>query len=383
MAQGLIDNRFLNVARFKRIIETVSSQFARTRPLLYIDQLPSVNAADEDLVGRFTMRPIAADIIAEDQAARVVDAGKVEMVVNELAKIKIGRMLPERMINLLARLTQGTARADEEDAFMDYTLRIAEECVLGVRDRMNWMACRMMIDDLSYDAFGIKFDASWAMPSNLKVTPTELWSEDSGTTVNQDADPINDILSLDIVDTQNYYLGPFDRITMGSSAFKILANNNNFLSKFWIGFESPIAFAPTAAQIAANDWGRMMQVMGRVLNKEIRIDDRRIQTQLADGTFSGDWVLPRNKILLDRKSNGPQEMDWGNGMVTESIVADIVGSAVTGDTPGNVDLNGAYGPLGYYTAGAELNPPTIKAWGVARGFPRKHVPESTAVLTIW
>jgi hypothetical protein len=46
--------------------------------------------------------------------------------------------------------------------------------------------------------------------------------------------------------------------------------------------------------------------------------------------------------------------------------------------------DGAYGPLGYWTPqDAYLDPPGAIAWGVMRGFPRKHNPYSSAVLTVW
>jgi hypothetical protein len=47
-------------------------------------------------------------------------------------------------------------------------------------------------------------------------------------------------------------------------------------------------------------------------------------------------------------------------------------------------LGGAqYGPIAYATpADANLNPPGVVYWGVARGFPRKHLLQASAVLTV-
>ncbi len=76
-------------------------------------------------------------------------------------------------------------------------------------------------------------------------------------------------------------------------------------------------------------------------------------------------------------------MDWGNGIVTETIVAGVMGAPIIGDNP-VFSMGGGYGPVGYYTPqAANLNPPGINGFAVVRGFPRKHVAESTAVLTAW
>jgi hypothetical protein len=78
------------------------------------------------------------------------------------------------------------------------------------------------------------------------------------------------------------------------------------------------------------------------------------------------------------------EWDWGNGVVTESIVSSLIGAPALGEAPARLDLGGSYGPLGYYTAQSpDMNPPGVNGWAVARGWPRKHVLESSAVLTVW
>jgi hypothetical protein len=107
-------------------------------------------------------------------------------------------------------------------------------------------------------------------------------------------------------------------------------------------------------------------------------------TQANDGTLTTTTrYLPANKILLDRTDNGPTEWDWGNAIIIESLVNEMVGGAVIGE---NLQMlgDGAYGPLAYYTAAdGQLNPPGVNAWCVSRGFPRKHTPEASAVITAW
>jgi hypothetical protein len=67
--------------------------------------------------------------------------------------------------------------------------------------------------------------------------------------------------------------------------------------------------------------------------------------------------------------------DFANGIVTESIVAPLIAGAP--------DFGGEQvGPVAFYNGNRELNPPDLRAWAVARGFPRKHDKYATAVLTV-
>jgi hypothetical protein len=382
-ANALFDTRFLNSARLQRIIEVAAPVLERERPLLYLDRLQSVNATDDELFGRFTSRLFAADIIADGQEAVVYEGGKVDLVLNTLPNIKIGQNLSQATLNLLNRLMENP-RATEEDALFDWELRFGEVLVQGVRERMNEMAAAMMTDSYSYDRFGVKLaGATWGMPANLKVTVSPAWSLDAGVTSNAaNARPIRDMLALNEVDAANYGLGPFDRATFSSTAFFRMVETDEFRNR--ANLFSGVNFALAANYLALEDRIRMTELAGRVLNMDIVIDDKTIRTQSSTGAMTTARVLPANKVLLDRKSNGPREWDWGNGVVTESIVSRLIGAPVLGEAPARFDIGGEYGPLGYYTAqSGDLNPPGVNGWAVARGWPRKYVYESSAVLTVW
>jgi hypothetical protein len=382
-ANALYDTRFLNSARLQRIIEVAAPILERERPLLYLDRLNMVNAVDDEIFGRFTSRLFAADIITDGHKAVVYEGGKVDLVLNTLPNIKIGQNLSQATLNLLNRLMENP-RAQEEDALFDWELRFGEILVQGVRERMNEMAAAMMIDSYSYDRFGVKLaGATWGMPANLKVTVSPAWSLDAGVTSNvANARPIRDLLSLNEVDAANYGLGPFDRITMSSTAFFRMVETTEFQSR--ANLFSGINFALAANMLALEDRVRMTNLVGKVLNMEVVIDDKTIRTQSSTGAQSTARVLPANKVLLDRKANGPREWDWGNGVVTESIVSSLIGSPTLGEQPARFDLGGSYGPLGYYTAQSpDMNPPGVNGWAVSRGWPRKFVFEASAVLTVW
>jgi peroxiredoxin family protein len=380
----LLDNRFLNSARLQTIIETRASDLERMRPLTFLDRLTLVNAEDDDITGRFTARQVMADLIGDDQEAVVGEGGRVELVVTALANIKRGQNVSQSQLNAMERLRRGQARAAEEDALFDWEQRFVEWLLQAVRERMNQVACAMMLDTLSYDRMGLKFaGVTWGMPANLKVTVSPLWSLDAGanpTTAN--AKPIRDILNMDKVDADNYGAGPFDRITMSTQAFDLMTQTDDFRNRASLYVDA--GFALSAGMLAVEDRDMMKNLMGRILGgKEIVIDDKTSREEINAGTTTSARVLPANKVILDRKSNGAREWDWGNGVVTESIVAGLIGDVTLGENPRMAE-GGAYGPLAYYTAqNPSLNPPGVNGWAVVRGFPRKHDVECQAVLTVF
>jgi hypothetical protein len=221
------------------------------------------------------------------------------------------------------------------------------------------------------------------VPSNLNVTASPAWSLDSGVTSNAaNAKPIRDIMNLDKVDEDNYGLGPFDRITMTTPAFDMMIGTDEFKAK--LTAFTGLNFALSATAVLSEDRARMKDIVGRVLNKEIVLDNKTGRTQAEDGSISAtSRILPNNKVLLDRTSNNPRDWDFGNGVVTESLVATLLGSPTLGENPA-LTSGGAYGPLGYWTPqDGQLNPPGAIAWGVFRGFPRRHNPRCAATITIW
>jgi hypothetical protein len=74
--------------------------------------------------------------------------------------------------------------------------------------------------------------------------------------------------------------------------------------------------------------------------------------------------------------NNGAAYDFVNCIISEGIVSRMVPGAAANVPNGR-------GPIGYATpADANLNPPGVVVWGVARGAPRKHMNQASAVLTI-
>jgi hypothetical protein len=117
----------------------------------------------------------------------------------------------------------------------------------------------------------------------------------------------------------------------------------------------------------------MKGIAGRLLNSTIVIDEHQTRVKNADGTQTATKTLPLHKVLLTRtqdEGNG-RTWDMANGIVTESL----------GEVPG-VPAN-SRGPVAYYTpVSHDYNPPGYIAWGVTKSFPRKFLPEASAVLTV-
>jgi hypothetical protein len=110
----------------------------------------------------------------------------------------------------------------------------------------------------------------------------------------------------------------------------------------------------------------------------IEIDDRRYWSQDAAGAITSNRFHPLGKVLLTSTANdgNSNAYDFANCPVTEGIVGSMFPSNVIGP------IQRGRGPIGYTTlADASLNPPGTVTWGVARGAPRKHMNQASAVIT--
>jgi hypothetical protein len=372
--------RWLSSSRFKMIIETLASQLEVRAPLLFLQRIPSVNATDDEIVGRFTGRIYAADVIADGQRAVTYEAGKLELQTTALANLKLGQQLDQPTLNRLARMRAGALLPTDNNAMDAWMNRLAANLILGVRMRQNALLCAMQCDlGFNYNRLGISLQgATWGMPAVLKPTVGIAWSLD-GTTPNVNATPITDILVLANEVTPDTYGIRFNRVTLSSKAFRFILGTTEFANKAKtiLGFD----FAAGASPINVHDLPTMQRSLGILLNMEIEVYDGTYQEKWPDGTETKNRVLPANKVLLTNTEydNDPNVWDWANAPVTESMIAAFVGGQ---HVPENL-AGEQYGPLGYFTVqDPAMNPPGLMAWAVARGWPRRHVNEASACLTV-
>lgn len=363
---ALTQSRFLTTARINRIIGTLASQLEIQRPLIYLNRLNLVPAFDDELVGRFTGKIIAADLIADDQEAVVQESLSLEIVANAAPNIKIGQRLGQKLLNRIKQLEQNPTTTGM-NALKDWDMKIAENLLLGIRWRQNALACAMMTDSLSYNRLGVNITgATWGMPANLKVTVGVAWSTAATAT------PISDILGVDQVARLAYGVS-YDTVTMTTPDFRNMVATTEVANKATLPLGA--AFLLGTSAISTKNDPRSLQIAGQVLGKTIVLDDFQFNVRNSAGTLTTTRALPTGTVLLSRSQDEKDDnvMDFSNGIPTESIVASMIGGAPDG-------IDNQYGPIAYYTGRPDLNPPDTTCWAAAKGFPRKHVPESTAVL---
>jgi hypothetical protein len=235
----------------------------------------------------------------------------------------------------------------------------------------------MFMDSFSYGRFGVNIqNATWGMPSAFKITTSNAWSSTSAGT------PISDILTID-ESTRLQFGIVFDNLDMSTADFINMIATTEFANKATLMVGSAAAFLLTPAALRTAAVPEMKQLAERILGKTIVLDDTTYYEKNNDGSMTHQRAVPLHKVILSRKEdwgNG-RAYDFGNGVVTESLVGDLMGGPanVIGGWPSGQQ----YGPIGYLTQGStDLNPPSVNAWAVCRAFPRKYIPEMSAVLTV-
>lgn len=365
--------RFLDSAKINRIVRILADELESNQSYIFLERTPVVSADDDEIIGKFNGQFFAADVIADDQAAVIYDTvGKFEFVANHIPNLKMGSRIGQSMINRLNRLRKNLGTQQDIAFLTDWENRLADQLVVGIRQRMNALICAMQLDSVTYDRWGIKLTgAGWGMPADLKVTPAQAWSTD-GINVNNSATPVSDLQILAHETAADVHGEVFDRVTMSSQTFRFLTQNAEFQSRI----SGELRYSFGANEVNVRDTGAMRQLLANIINMEVEIYDGSYFERSNSGVKTRVRVLPSSKVILSSSQDDGDAaaMDFANGMVTESIVAGVAGLSGISDN--------TFGPIAYYTSPSDLNPPEIQAWAVARGFPRKHRETATAVLTV-
>lgn len=356
--------RILNSAVFGAIVMTLAAKLELMRRLRFLERVPIVNARDDELMGRYTGTILSADVVADGAKAAVYEAGQLELVTTALANVKIGRRLTQGDLQRMQELSGRQLTESATNEMADFENGLAENVVTGVRQMQNALVAGMMIDSVAVDRLGVKATGSFGMPSDLKSTPSNAWSDATNGT------PIADIQALRDTAADTYGK-EYNRLTMSRKTFSAITKTAEFKAKV----TTLLGFAAAAAAINTGDRMGAESAVSRLLDgMTLEIDDATIARQSDAGVITRSRVLPIGTVLLSNSNDDgdPTVMDLGNAIVTESIVAELMGNAPKG-------LGGrVFGPIGYYDG--SLNPPSAIAWAVARCWPRKHQPEATAVI---
>jgi hypothetical protein len=366
----LVPNAFLlDSTRVTRLIQDQQTRYQQALPMRFLDRLAQVPADDDEIIASITAKNFAADLVPDDQAAPVYDALKLEFVTNVIPNIKWGTRLPQALLNRLNRIRLNLATTADSQYFERWEEQFARDALRNVRERANQLACAMMIDSLSYSRNGVIITGSWGMPSDLKSTPTNLWTSAANAT------PVTDLLTMKMY-AANTYGEMYDRATMSTADLLNAFATAEF--KAQVASLAQIASPLPAAAFNPRD-PRNATFLSVLTGLEIEVDDKTFTVINADGTQTTTRDLPLGKVALSSRADDGNTSCWdfANGVVTESLVAALVGD------PDNFPVGEQYGPVAFYTPGSpDLNPPGLRVWAVQRGFPRKHRKTASAVLTV-
>lgn len=361
--------RFLQAVRINRIMQALQDVRELPADLVWSSRINDVPAMDDEIMARFTGRTQIADIVADDNAAVVYQAGKFSFESTAIPNLKHGTSMTQAMLNQLNALV-GQVQPDL-GIFSAWERRTIDNLLFGVRQRKEALFIAMLIDGFTYDRLGIKMtNVSWGMPSDLKVTASVTW--DTAAT----ATPVADLLAAKLVGRTRYGVS-YDRVSMTTTDFRYMIATTEYQNK-------AKAFLPpqlTFTNLALASLEQQQQLAEATLRMTIELNDGRYWSQDENGTLTSTPYHPVGKVILTDSANDNSDavMDFANGVVTESIVAGLLGSGGMFGSLGGPQ----YGPVAYATpANPQLNPPGIVYWGVARGFPRKHLLQASAVLTV-
>lgn len=329
-------------------------------------RVPTVRATDNEITARFVQYPQVADLIADDQRAVVYTTGKFQLSTSRVPNLKIGANMTQTALNQLLMINSNPGVADV-DFFRDWESNTIFNLRLGLQQRVELLNIAMMCDSFVYDRLGLKVNASWGMPSDLKVTPATAWDNIAAT-------PISDILTARRL-AQVKYGRIFNRLTMSLAAFNYMTATTEFQNRAKAFLPVGMALGVNYPTEATDD---MLRLAERIFGNGIRIVlyDAMYWSQNELGVTSMFSFLPITKVIFDSSANDNNRQVWdlANTQVTEALVASLNGRPIAAQN--------AVGPLTYTTSVENLNPPQITYWSVQRCFPRKHDLYSNMVFTV-
>jgi hypothetical protein len=372
---------FFGAARITGIMQGLSDPRLLPIPLTWNARIPDVPATDEEVSAKYVGTLLIADLIADDAKAVTYTQGRFQYQTLQAPNIKMGIGMNQAMVNALERIrAMGGVPNDDVGFFTNrYNQNIAD-CKFGVELRKEAFKLGMLLDGFSYDRLGIKMNGvTWGMYSDLKVTPSTGWATAGSAT------PLTDINTVRSIAQQRYGIN-LNRATMTTPALRAMVATTEYQNQvksinFAVLLGAPQPTAPLQTDQLLRRQAEII-IGGTGEPFAIEIDDRRYWFQDNNGAVTSNRLHPVNKVLLTSTANdgNANAYDFANCPVTESLVANAVGGAPSVIGGG---LPAGRGPIGYATlADQNLNPPGLVTWGVARGAPRKHMNQSSAVLTV-
>jgi hypothetical protein len=374
MAVNMTNIDFISSIRMNTLVQTLASELELGAPLTFLNRTPLVPVIDEaEILGSYSGKVFAADLISDDAEAVIVESGKYEMTgrVTAVPNIKLGTRVSQSQLHKLEMLTNNVTLQGSQDLIVSWENNLANGIVKGVRDRLNVMCAAMFLDSMTYDRFGFKISTGFGTPTELKQTLVggRVWSGANVATMR----PIEDLqyMSQSVAPT----LGKaYNRVTMATSTFQLIIASNEFAERVRLY----LRLDPDQFSLNIYDVPNMRNMFTAITGLTLELEDTTYSVRNVNGTQTTDRVLPADKVMLSNSTddNDSSKFDFANGIVDESI-----SSRFNANAP---DIGGPQvGPVSYFTNNPDLNPPDLVAWGVAKGFPRRHDKNATAIIDVF
>ncbi len=361
-------NEILSTIRLKAMMKALQDEREISTDYAFSRRLPDVPAEDSEIMARFIGRVLIADLVADDQRAATYSMGKMTFESTQVPNLKLGIKLTQEQLNQIRQFTQNGGDMVSGAMYPFSERGIMDTLLDSVRARKEALAVARAINGFSYDRLGIKMEnVSFGMPADLDVTPVYPWTD------HVNGKPVTDTLTLLRYARVRYGI-VYKRMTMSIATFNHMTACQEFIDRArFVLFP-----AQPAAAIPLQNTAYMLNLAKNILGvDEIELYDTRYWIQTEAGELQSAPFLPLSKVVFSdpMNDNKASVADFANGVVTESIVADMTNTGINGTFGGPTR-----GPVAYSTGGH--NPPQITYWGVARGFPRKHMRQETSVLNV-
>lgn len=368
---------YLSSARVNGIMQGITDPRLLPGKLVWNTRVPDVPAAEEEIMAKYVGQLLIADLVADDAKAVTYSQGRFQFESAKVPNLKMGAAINQAMLNALQRIqAMGGVPNDDVGLFTNYQNRLMANVKYGVELRKEVLKVSMLLDGFSYDRLGIKMsNATWGMYSDLKITTGVAWSSTSGV-------GLTDIQTARSIAAQRYGIN-LNRATMSTPALRALVAQTEYINQVKNVYLASSLGGPTVAAPLQSD-GFLKRLAEQIIAGTgeaftIELDDRRYWHQSNNGEITSSRIHPIDRVLLTSTENdgNSNAYDFANGIVTESIVGGMLPGGVIGGVP-----QFARGPIAYTTGNPDLNPPNVTIWGVARGFPRKHMQAASAVLNV-
>jgi hypothetical protein len=349
-----------------RVIRTLDNTLEVSQPLKWLDRTEVNDADDDEITAKFSGSVYAADIVADDARAVTYNSGKLTMVSDNVPNLKFGIRLNQAEIKKYRRMGLALQGKDETGEYTDWKNRMAERLLQGIRIRREALIVAAKLDSIVYDRLGIKIVGSFGTPSDLKITTPMMWANTSALAVTD--------IEKNKAYAEDKYGRTYDRATMSTQEFINFCATTQFQNRAALQFK----YTPAPGSISPYS-DDAIQLFEAITGVKYDKYNTTLKTKQPDATEVTQRIQPLGKVILSNEADDNNEsiFDLANGEITEALIAEMVNTTTIG-------LEGVqYGPATYLApTSADLNPPGIANWGVARNFPRKHDETETMVLTV-